>query len=430
MAVLVVGAVVLVVVSVASMAALRVMLTDQLAAENQGRVDELVALVDRGQDPVGEVAHDDDLVLQVLDPAGRVVTASRSMTGLPPLAYVAPGAWTTDSAPPGEAYLVVAKPSADGRIVVLGESLSAVSETTSTVVHLLLVVLPLLLLAVVLATWWVVGRALAPVDDLRAEVDAIPAGDLERRVTPPAVDDEIGRLAATMNALLERVARSRRREQRLVADASHELRSPLAAIREASEVAVTYPETTDTVQLAESVHAEVLRLQALVDDLLVLARSDEQGLSQVRLPVDLDDLVWSQVVRLREEVSPHLDTTGVSPVQLVGDPQGLRRVVANLLDNAARHTRTIVRVAVRPEGHDAVLIVEDDGCGIPLTDRGRVFERFVRLDASRSRKGGGSGLGLAIVAEAVAAHRGEVALDQSDLGGLLVTVTVPLLPPA
>jgi HAMP domain-containing protein len=198
-----------------------------------------------------------------------------------------------------------------------------------------LALLEFLLVAAI--TWVVVGRALAPVEAIRAEVDAISAAALHRRVQVPPADDEIGRLARTMNRMLGRLEQAQARQRRLVSDASHELRSPVAAIRQHAEVALTHPDRTTTAELAATVLAEDLRLQRLAEDLLLLTRADEHTLTLRRRPVDLDDLVFEEARRLRDGTGLRVDTGAVSAGRVDGDAAGLRRVLRNLGENAARH---------------------------------------------------------------------------------------------
>jgi signal transduction histidine kinase len=314
------------------------------------------------------------------------------------------------------------------RTVLVVRSTEAVTEPTAAVGGLLAVGLPLLLAVVAAITWIVVGRTLAPVEAIRAEVDAISAAALHRRVNLPPADDEIGRLARTMNRMLGRLEQAQARQRRLVSDASHELRSPVAAIRQHAEVALAHPDRTTTAELAATVLAEDLRLQRLAEDLLLLTQADEHTLTLRRRPVDLDDLVFDEARRLRHTSGLRVDTTAVSAGRVDGDAAGLRRVLRNLGDNAARHAAGHLAFSVTECDGLVLLGVDDDGPGIPEVDRGRVFERFVRLDDARGRDGGGSGLGLAIVAELARAHGGTVAVASSPLGGARVEVTLPRLP--
>jgi signal transduction histidine kinase len=381
------------------------------------------------------VGDPEELLIQVLDEGGRVVGASANVAGLPPVARLRPGE-SAGVAAPAEAgveegeFLAVATgaDTAQGRRTVLvARSTEGVGEATAVVSGLLAVGLPLLLGVVAVTTWVVVGRALAPVEAIRAEVDAISAAALQRRVPDPPADDEVGRLARTMNRMLGRLERAQARQRRLVSDASHELRSPVATIRQHAEVALAHPDRTTIAELAGTVLAEDLRLQRLADDLLLLTRADEHTLTLRRRPLDLDDLVLEEARRLRDSDGPRVDTTAVSAGRVDGDAAGLRRVLRNLGDNAARHASGRIAFSLTERDGVVLLGIDDDGPGIPPADRERVFERFVRLDDARARDDGGSGLGLAIVAELVAAHGGTVTVTSSPLGGARFEVIVPRL---
>jgi len=398
-------------------------------------VAEVLASEPAGRGPLA-VDEADEQLIQVLDSGGRVVVASPGAEALAPLARLRPGQSAkvvVPGAAPVEAdgeFLVVAvgADTAQGRRTVLvARSTEAVAETTAAVGWLLAVGLPLLLVVVAAITWVVVGRTLAPVEAIRAEVDAISAAALHRRVHVPAADDEVGRLARTMNRMLDRLEQAQARQRRLVSDASHELRSPVATIRQHAEVALAHPDRTTTAELAATVLAEDLRLQRLAEDLLLLTRADEHILALRRRPVDLDDLVFEEARRLRDSSGLRVDTTAVSAGRVDGDAAGLRRVLRNLGDNAARHAADRLAFSLAERDGLVLLGVDDDGPGIPEADRARVFERFVRLDDARARDDGGSGLGLAIVAELAAAHGGTVAMAASPLGGARVEVTLPRL---
>jgi signal transduction histidine kinase len=228
-----------------------------------------------------------------------------------------------------------------------------------------------------------------------------------------------------MNEMLARIEAGHAAQQRFVGDASHELRSPLTTIISALEVAVAHPELLDKELAAGTLIPEAHRMQALVEDLLLLARADERGLMIRHEDVDLDDLAADEAQRLRRETSLDVHTE-LTPIRLVGDATALSRVLRNLLENAALHAVSRIDVAVASGGGDAVVSVADDGPGIPAADRERVFDRFVRLDPDRSRSGGGAGLGLAIVREIVAAHHGSVTADDRPGGGTRMTIQLPL----
>jgi len=424
-----VGAVVLI-------AVLRGTLTREVRIAAQLRGQDVATLLASDPSPVGALAVDeaDELLIQVLDDQGRVVAASPNAGGLEPVARLRPDESRLVRAPPGGPVeaggeLAAVATGADTplgrRTVVVARSTEDATEATAVVGRLLAVGLPLLLAVVAVTTWIVVGRALAPVEAIRTEVDAISAAALHRRVPDPPADDEIGRLARTMNGMLARLEQAQARQRRLVSDASHELRSPVAAIRQHAEVALAHPGQTTAGELAETVLAEDLRLQRLAEDLLLLTRADEHSLALRRRPVDLDDLVLDEARRLRGAGGLRIDTTAVSAGRVDGDAAALRRMVRNLADNAARHAGGRLAFSVAERDGTVLLAVDDDGPGIPVADRERVFERFVRLDGARSRDDGGSGLGLAIVAELAAVHGGTVAIASSSLGGARVEVTLP-----
>jgi signal transduction histidine kinase len=281
--------------------------------------------------------------------------------------------------------------------------------------------LPLLLLIVAATCWWIVGRALRPVEAIRAQVAEIGSGGVDRRVPEPPIEDEIGRLARTMNAMLDRLQAASDRERRFVADASHELRSPIASLRTQIEVQQRYSTANgEQEDLLSSQLAEVNRMERLVRDLLVLARADERTMAARLRLVRLQDLVREEVVGLAGPGLPDVDLTGVNPVTIVGDPAGLGRVVRNVLENALRHARSSVVVTVRADGDDVELRVANDGPEIPADATERIFERFTRLDEGRARDEGGAGLGLAIVREIVLSHGGHIRVDDGGSGASFV----------
>ncbi len=398
----------------------------------QLRARDVATVLKEGSGP-GSLAVEDpeDSLIQVLDATGNVVAASPNMTGRPSVARLRPGQsrlvprTAIEDAP----FVVVAEGSrspAGTFTVLVARSTDDVTESTRRVGRLLFAGSPLVLLVVGITTWRVVRRALAPVEAIRSEVDAISAAALHRRVGDPSGHDEIARLAGTMNRMLDRLEEAQARQRRFVSDASHELRSPVASIRQHVEVALAHPERTTIADLAQVVLDEDLRVQQLVEDLLLLARADEGTLTSRRQPVDLDDLVFEIAAQLRSATSLRIDTTSVSAGRVAGDENQLRRLLRNLGDNAARHARSRVGFSLRetPAG-TVVLRVDDDGPGVPEAERRRIFERFVRLDGARSRDMGGSGLGLAIVAEIAAAHAGTVSVVGSPLGGARFEVEVP-----
>ncbi|WP_433276818.1 sensor histidine kinase [Pseudonocardia xinjiangensis] len=298
--------------------------------------------------------------------------------------------------------------------------LTSVQTATDTVLFYLLFGVPILILVTGLTTYYFAGRALRPVEAIRARVAAMSEKDLAQRVPVPGARDEVGRLAETMNAMIGRLQDAQGVQRRFVADASHELRSPLATIATGLELMQRGPTDPGTVT---ALRGETERLNRLVDALLLLARADERGLQPRREEVDLDEVAESE--RGRPSDSRVVAEVHAEPVRVIGDRGQLARVVRNLVDNARRHARSRVIVTVTREESTAVIEVSDDGPGVPAEDRGRVFERFVRLDSARARADGGSGLGLAIVAEVVAAHGGSVTVDDAPGGGARFRVRLP-----
>jgi signal transduction histidine kinase len=371
----------------------------------------------------------DEELVQVLDAGGDVVAASANVAGRPAVAHLAPGESARVTTPVDEDAFVavaVAARTPDGPVtVIVARALADVLESTQAATRLLAIGIPVLLALVAVGTWTLVGRALAPVEAVRRQVDGISGGELHHRVPQPAGADEIARLAATMNRMLDRLEHAQLGQRRFISDASHELRSPVAAIRQHAEVALAHPDRTTLAELAGTVLAEDLRVQRLVEDLLLLARADEHTLLLRRRAVDLDDLVLDEARRLRAGTPLQVDTSAVSAGRVVGDEAGLRRLLRNLGDNAARHARGRIALRLADGDGTVVLTVEDDGPGIPEAERGRVLERFVRLADARARDDGGSGLGLAIVAELAAAHSGSVAVTSGALGGARVDVRLP-----
>lgn len=417
-------------------AVLRRNLVENVETAARLRAADVVVLLEAGTTP-DEVAVDGEeaSLVQVVDSIGRVVAASGNIEGEDPIAQLRPGsARTLDRLPIDDdgPYRVVAGAArtARGRFTVLvARSLEPAEETAAAVVALLAGGLPVLVLLVGATTWVVTGRALRPVEAIRREVTAITSAQLGRRVPEPSGDDEVARLARTMNEMLARLESSRDRQRRFVSDAGHELRSPIATIRHELETLLARPDGVDIVVIATGLLAEDLRMQGLVEDLLVLARSDEGTLSQNRRAVDVDDLVLAEAARLRGRGLVAVDASGVSAGQVLGDRAQLGRVVRNLVDNAERHATSAVALSVVDSDGRVLFAVADDGPGIPAADRARVFERFTRLDDARARGTGGYGLGLAIVRDVVAAHGGTATIQESATGGTCVEVELPAANP-
>jgi signal transduction histidine kinase len=380
------------------------------------------------------VPRGDENLVQVVDQQGRVVAASANINGESRISTLQPNAdgyasRSFDHLAEGDGpFRVVARrvtTKAGVFTVYVAGSLEPVADSADSLVRLLLIGLPVLLLLVGATTWVVVGRALRPVESIRAEVESIGAQDLHRRVPESSTPDEIGRLAHTMNAMLGRLEDATDRQRRFVADASHELRSPLTGIRAQLEVDLAHPENADWQTTERDVLVDAIRLQRLVDDLLTLATTDGSALDAAsREPVDLDEIVLSEARRLRSRTPHHVDTTRVSGAQLKGNRDQLARAVRNLLDNAARHADSTVTASLAESETGITFVVVDDGPGIPVEQQQRIFERFTRLDDARTRDNGGTGLGLAITQEVVVAHGGTITVDSAP--GARFTVSFPL----
>lgn len=378
-----------------------------------------------------QTASQQSTVVQILGPDGSVVAESAELEGDGPLIQLG-GAdepeWRDTALPDedDERYRLL-QDEVDTPVgtftVLVGQSLEPVEESTAAVVPLLAIGFPILLLVVAASTSWLVGRSLQPVEAIRAKVAAIGGRELQERVPVPPAKDEIARLARTMNEMLARLEASQRSQRRFVADASHELRSPIATIKAMGETVVAHPDRALDAATAEGFVDEATRMERLVNGLLLLARADELGLARERHDVDLDDLLGAERDRIRASTALRVETS-IDPVRVSGSPLQLAQAVRNLVDNAVRHARTTVALSVRADSDMAVIEVRDDGTGIPAADRERVFDRFVRLDESRVRDEGGTGLGLAIVKEVVLAHGGTVEVVASETGALF-RVTLP-----
>ncbi|KOG85078.1 sensor histidine kinase [Streptomyces varsoviensis] len=299
--------------------------------------------------------------------------------------------------------------------VYVGAPLATEQDAVATVRGAMLIGLPLLLLVVAGVTWLVTRRALRPVEGIRREMAAITASeDLARRVPEPRARDEVARLARTTNETLAALQASVERQRRFVADASHELRSPIASLRTQLEVGVAHPELLDAAGAVE----DTVRLQNLAADLLLLARLDA-GERPADGRVDLAGLAREETARRAAPARGGVAVRAaeLAPGEVLGSRGQLGRVLGNLVDNACRHAESEVVVSVRAEGRWLVLAVADDGAGVPEPERERIFERFVRLDDARSRDDGGAGLGLAIARDVAARHGGTLTVRASPSGG-------------
>ena len=368
---------------------------------------------------------------------GKVVAASRTLRSKPPLWFPGdPQVQTNDYVLAGQArdVHVVSIPVTFGKTrdyVVVVTSLDQYDKSLVYIQRLMEVGMPALLVVVGLICWLIVGRALRPIEALRREVAEVAAVSGAHRVPEPATDDEVGRLARTLNSMLDRLESSSKRERRFVSDASHELRSPIANIRTELEVALHHPDRADWGKVASEVLAQDERMARLVESLLILARADEGAIAarSAAGPWDLatvaEGVVSSSAAESARLGGPVVSLRAV-PVYVGVPPVYLERVVGNLVENARRYARTRVDVRVSASAGSAVLEVRDDGPGVPAKDRERIFERFVRLDEARDRVQGGFGLGLAIVADLCRVFGGKVTVTDADGSGAVFTAVLPM----
>lgn len=367
------------------------------------------------------------VLIQVIDrETGDVLTSSSSITG--ELAVIdarpPPGAEVSEvsSSLPisdGAPYVLIARGVSTGGtplVVVAALSLEPASQAREVTSRIVMIGYLPLLVVVAAISYWLTGRALAPVHRIRRRVEDIGGDQLDQRVPVSPAHDEISALARTMNEMLDRLQDSATRRRQFVADASHELRSPVASIRAAHDVAQAHPTAMSTDELHTVVGDELDRLQVLVDDLLMLASTDARGLAPTMTSIRID-VVLRRAVDHRQGANPQV-TLDLEPISITGDEHLLSRAVRNLTDNAARHAKSNVTVSLHHEQDEAVIRVLDDGPGIAAQDHDRIFDRFIRLDASRSRDAGGSGLGLSIAREIAVAHGGSLAAVASPHGAI------------
>jgi signal transduction histidine kinase len=431
--------------------ALRLSITRSVDDYARSGATEVAALInaDRLPSPVPVAAG--TITIQVLDPAGRITDVSPDADRLVPIVPVAEAATLAGD---GQAVLVHGGPfdmpallrvaavrASGGDLVIAAVPFSEASGSLSVVARALTVFTPVLFLAFTWAIWLATGSTLRPIAALRRGAAAVTATGVPADLPVPEARDEVRLLALTLNDMLSRLAAAQQRQRALVSDTAHELRSPIASIRTQLEVALDFPDGQDWAATAGDVHADVLRLARLAEDLLLLARLDEQaGLSAGHRtdtaarggPVDLAGLSRSVAGRYADARVPVTVRTPDGTVLVAGDRERLDRLLVNLVDNAERYARSAVVVSARRDGGQAELAVSDDGPGVSAPDRERVFGRFARLGDARSRDGeeaGGAGLGLAIVRATAMAYGGSAVLEPAAPGpGLRAVVRLPLLP--
>ncbi|HWK17823.1 MAG TPA: ATP-binding protein [Solirubrobacteraceae bacterium] len=377
---------------------------------------------------------------QVADTRGGVLTSFGGDTAQDPV--VAPARLAVDSRAAslidvdgGDAEhryraLITPVPGSAGQYVVVAESLQGVDEAVRKILVLLLIAVPVALAIAGIGGWLLVRNALLPVDRMRRKADRIGIDHLHERLAAPHPSDEIGALAITLNAMLDRLEAGVSARRALVADASHELRTPLASMRAELDVSLRDPERTPAERATlESVREDVIRMSRTVDNLLTLARADEGALELVRGPVELDRAVESVVGTLHGLA----DARGVTLIgsgrggTVQADERRLTQALTNLVENAIKYTAPGGEVVISSwrGGERAGVSVVDTGTGIPVQDLERIFDRFYRADPSRGRESGGSGLGLAICQEIATAHGGSISVQSKEGSGSTFTLTLP-----
>jgi signal transduction histidine kinase len=361
---------------------------------------------------------------------GTLLGSSTNLQGMPPLIEVSPAGPTPELSTIYNrrfGHLRVLELQLGGRsapILVEYQVINQIVDAENSLTKLLEIVLPILALVLGGLIWLVVGRAMKPVEVVRRAVADISAKDLDERFPSPRGGDELDRLVDTMNQMLQRIQVAMKRERRFIADASHELRSPIAAIRGALE---TSDHTIGGMERSHEVALSALqRLDFMADGLLTL---DSIGGPRNELPlrpIDLDELVLLQVNELRKRTSLTIDASNVSGGQVLAREVDMMRIVENLSSNAVRYAESRIEYSVAERGDHVWLAVADDGPGIPEPMRNIVFERFARIDSARNWSNGGTGLGLAIVSEIVTTYGGQVWVEAtSTMHGARFVIRLP-----
>jgi signal transduction histidine kinase len=412
-------------------------LTDDVDTSLEQRLDEVVGLSVEGRLTAVLVPTGQDLAqVQVIDPSGIVIAATPGLgagTRLDIVPRPAAGAETKATVDgsrvggkPGDDYRLIARTVSGGSQSVTLYAVTSLATAMRAESHLrlgMIIGLPLVVALAAWLIWWVTGRALAPVDSMRAEVDQIQATDLTRRVRPAGGDSEIGRLGSTLNRMLDRLQDASDRQQLFAASASHELRSPLSAMRTELEVGLTYPDRADWPEIAADALVEMDRLEALARDLRTFTRTQSPPGTEQR--GDLWAVITDEVARRHPDRNVSYVVNGVS-TYVAADPNTASQVVRNLFDNAERHAATTITVTLTTTTSGVGLTVANDGTPIPPEMRERIFEPFTRLDEARSLDAGGSGLGLAIARAALATAGGTlVAADVTHGAEFAATFPVP-----
>lgn len=421
-ATLVVG-VVLAVSAFAVLTVQRVQLTANLDASLQQRADLIASDLAANNSTAALFSNDEDRAVQLVGVGGRVLAVTANLEGQPALSNpLGTGQFEvvrtrSDLPLEDDAFRVLSRrieTSSGPAVLHVAENSDDLRDAIRNLTFAFLAMVPTVAVALGALIWWLTGRTLNPVDRMRAQVDAITATRSDQRLLISERNDEISRLGATMNLMLDRLTAASERQRRFVADAAHELRTPLTRIRTNLDVDLAQPESADSLATLKTIRQETIALQSLLDDLLYLARSDANESPRHREPVDLDDIVMQEIRDIRStNQGLAVDASNVSAAHLEANPQHLRRVVRNLLTNAVHYAESTIVVELSEHAGVVELAISDDGPGVPEPMHEQIFERFARVQDSRSRDDGGSGLGLAIVRDIVEEHGGTIIYDAS-----------------
>jgi signal transduction histidine kinase len=455
---------------------LRVSLTRSVDDSARSGATEVAALINARELPNPVPVAAGTVTIQVLGPSGRIVNVSLDADRIVPVVPPSQAAALADG---DSAVLVHGAPfdmpsllrvavvrAANGDLVIAAVPYSSAADSLQVVAHALIFGTPVLFIVFAGAMWFAVGSTLRPIDLLRRGAARVTGTGVPADLPVPEARDEVRSLALTLNDMLSRLTSAQQRQRSLVSDTAHELRSPIASIRTQLEVALDHPVGQDWASTGRDVLADTLRLSRLTEDLLLLARLDEQAdhgdVGRHGEPVDLRELVCSVVARYSDApvpvtVAPFdaggptgadgttspgpgadlVDCDKIDPTSrpVTGNRDRLDRMLVNLIDNAIRYAKSSVAVSVGQTDSWAVLAVTDDGPGIPEPDRERAFDRFARLDDARTRCGddaGGAGLGLAIVRATAQSHGGTAHLEASPCSesGLRAVVRLPVVAPS
>lgn len=380
------------------------------------RADDIEPLLEGGNLRAAMSVSDDEVAaVQLVDGNGRVLAASENLSGHPDpiVSTVQPGEIAAVGGLPfeDEPFRVLVRPveyQDTGAYLLVAASTDDIDDSAGVLRLLLLLGIPPITVAAAVGAWLLAGQALAPIEAIRREVATISDSDLSRRAPRLRGNDEVARLARTMNGMLDRIDAAYQAQSQFVADAAHELRSPLASVRAQLEAEG---------ELRADLEAELSRMERLVDDLLVLASSGTPAAEVALRPLDFEDIVLAEARRATRRGPHAVDDSEVHPAAVRGDPEGLARVIRNLVENAEGYARGRVAVGLVAADGRVILTVDDDGPGVPDADREHVFDRFRRSDAGRARRTGGTGLGLAIVKEVVERHGGRTWVERAPIGG-------------